>query len=312
MTIWTFSEPMWFPEFDYDRKTCLFCNEPLHLLVSDKSTEEFERLPQKDRIEFDVSYRSLNIRTCPLCGWWTGTQFGHDFIRGWLSPPERLPPMPHRGYCDCEIDDYLNGRVLSDDKQKKKIVGEEYTGRDRYYTRAGTAILKRLDLADIQIPVEDVRQYLTVKYADRFKVHPRKFEEVVGSVFQDHGFDVQVTAYSGDDGLDVILTKDAETIGVQVKRYKDRIGVEQIRSLTGALVLNGLTKGVYLTTSSFQRGAERTCERLKHRGYAIELIDGERFLNALGIAQRNAFKVLQDFPVQEAIKNFSIVDIQVG
>ena len=49
--------------------------------------------------------------------------------------------------------------------------------------------------------------------------------------FGDLGYRARVTAYSGDDGIDVILDGDDDkAVGVQVKRYKNRIEVDQIRS----------------------------------------------------------------------------------
>jgi restriction system protein len=48
--------------------------------------------------------------------------------------------------------------------------------------------------------------YLTVKADARFTVHPRLFEEVVGAAFRNIGYDVLVTSYSNDGGLDAILT----------------------------------------------------------------------------------------------------------
>jgi restriction system protein len=53
------------------------------------------------------------------------------------------------------------------------------------------------------------------------------FEETVASVFRSLGYDATVTAYSGDGGIDVILHKGEERIGVQVKRYRNSISVEQ-------------------------------------------------------------------------------------
>jgi len=53
----------------------------------------------------------------------------------------------------------------------------------------------------------------------------------VASVFRDCGFHARVTSYSGDGGIEVILERGDETIGVQVKRYKSAIDAEQIRSL---------------------------------------------------------------------------------
>jgi len=154
--------------------------------------------------------------------------------------------------------------------------------------------LKELDLDDISTPLKDVRQYLLAKKESIYSVHPKIFEDVVGSVFKDHGYGVRITAYSGDDGIDVILDESSgNTIGVQVRRYKKklRIEAEQIRSLAGALFLGGHTKGVFVTTSSFRSGAQKTADRLNSLGFPIELMDAERFLEVLGIAQLRSLEV---------------------
>jgi len=161
--------------------------------------------------------------------------------------------------------------------------------------RAIVSSLKHLNLTDITTPVEDVRRYLAAKYEARFHVHPKLMEETVASVFRDHGYEAKVTGRSGDDGVDVILVKGRDQIGVQVKRYKNLIQVEQIRSLQGALVLNGLTKGIFVTTSGFQSGGKGTVRRLAERGYAIELFDAERFYGALSIAQRSMYGSRREF-----------------
>ncbi len=153
--------------------------------------------------------------------------------------------------------------------------------------------LKELDLNDISTPLGQVRQYLLAKSETIFDTHPKLFEDVVCSVFKDCGWSARVTAYSSDDGIDVILDNSSgETIGVQVKRYKKerRIEAEQIRSLAGALLVGGHTKGIFITTSTFRSGARKTAKKLSSIGYPIELIDVERFLNALGIAQLNSFE----------------------
>ena len=153
--------------------------------------------------------------------------------------------------------------------------------------------LKKLDLADISLPLQEVRAYLVARYEARFETHPRLFEEVVASVFRDHGFEADVTAYSGDGGIDVNLRGDEQgSIGVQVKRYKGRISVGQIRELTGALVINGHTKGIFVTTSEFESGANKTAAMSSDRGYPVELVDGHAFLDALKIAQLSSTKDL--------------------
>jgi hypothetical protein len=83
---------------------------------------------------------------------------------------------------------------------------------------------------------------------------------------------------------------------VQVKRYAKgrRIEAEQIRSLAGALLVNGYTSGVFVTTSSFRKGAKTTAKQFTAIGYPVELMDAERFLDALGIAQFNSFDLDQE------------------
>lgn len=151
--------------------------------------------------------------------------------------------------------------------------------------------LKEFDPADISTPIEDVRRYLQINRDRVYDLHPRVFEEVVGSVFRDHGWQVKVTAYTGDDGVDVVLTDGPRTVGVQVKKNKreKKVEAEQIRALAGALVLNGMTHGVFVTTSSYRRGALTTAERYCQRGCHLSLFDCKRFFEALDIAQLRSF-----------------------
>lgn len=158
----------------------------------------------------------------------------------------------------------------------------------RCYGAAGA--LRSLDLADISVPVEEIRAYLTAKYGDRFDVHPRVFEEVVGGVMASLGYQARVTSYSNDGGIDVILDgPDSSTIGVQVKRWRQKIKVEQIRAFIGALILAGHTKGFFVTTSSFQSGANRIALESAERAVPVELIDSARFYDALKLSQVSQF-----------------------
>lgn len=170
-----------------------------------------------------------------------------------------------------------------------------FEGIEGYSATVGS--LKELDVTDISAPLDEVRQYFLAKNDSIFMAHPRLFEEVVCSVFKDCGWDARVTAYSGDDGIDVILDgTDGTTVGVQVKRYRSdqRIEAEQIRSLAGALMLGGHTHGVFVTTSSYRKGAVNTAQGLTKRGYRIDLLDATQFLEALGIAQLRTFDLSQE------------------
>lgn len=169
-----------------------------------------------------------------------------------------------------------------------KAQREQWTVEPHQHTGVvygAVASLRELDLSDKSTPINDIRAYLVAKYESRKTIDPRLFEETVASVFSSLGYTTMVTGYSRDGGIDIIMEKSNETIGVQVKRYKQRIKVEQLRSLAGALVLSGLTKGVFVTTSDFQSGAAKTIATYAEKGYSIDLYNAAEFYDALKLAQ---------------------------
>lgn len=153
-------------------------------------------------------------------------------------------------------------------------------------TLASFGVLKNLDLTNIKIHTNEVRLFLNAKYQSRFSLHPRLFEETVASVFSDLGYEVQLTAYSNDGGIDIFMNdNNNQLIGVQVKRFKNNIAVEQIRSFLGALAFNNCVKGIYVTTSDYTKGACKTAKACKKGFIPIELINSESFLDLLKTAQ---------------------------
>lgn len=174
--------------------------------------------------------------------------------------------------------------------------------------RAAAASLKELDLSDISVPTQQVRDYLSARYEKRFDVNPRLFEETVASVFRDLGYKAQVTGYRNDGGIDVILFKHNKQIGVQVKRYKARIEVEQIRSLAGALILSGITEGIYVTTSEFRSGCDNAISRYRDVGIQIDLLNAKKFYDTLGFAQRNVYRSIDEFDLSEIRQYLATVE----
>ncbi|WP_261529015.1 restriction endonuclease [Burkholderia multivorans] len=223
-----------------------------------------QRLPSQYRNFDDENFEvAVAPAVCLNCGWWMVSVEEQD-----LEPTI---------YWEAHPEDILDDGV------------------HRYSEITGVAgSLRELDLTNIEQPLQDVRDFLTLQYKKRFELHPRLFEETVASVFRDRGFHARVTSYSGDGGIDIILERPGETVGVQVKRYKDAISAEQIRSLAGALFIGGFTKGVFVTTSRFQPGCAEVSALASVRGMAIELLDAPRFFDELKIAQRSRFAE-QDF-----------------
>jgi len=157
--------------------------------------------------------------------------------------------------------------------------------RHRYSMVGACAQLRNLDPSDISLPLAELRQYLIAKYEDRGFVNPQALENLVGSIFRHQGYSTEVTAYQRDGGIDVILSKGTATIGVQVKRQKARIEAEQIRALAGALILEGHTAGVFVTTAAFRAGAITAASNFSSKGIPIELVDAHRLYDALKLVQ---------------------------
>jgi restriction system protein len=113
------------------------------------------------------------------------------------------------------------------------------------------------------------------------------------------------TSASGDAGIDGIISQDPlglDRIYVQAKRYAvDRsIDRPKIHEFAGALLGKQGDRGVYITTSSFTRGAREEAERINAR---IELIDGDRLAalllkHGVGVQKESTFTIYrldQDF-----------------
>lgn len=149
-----------------------------------------------------------------------------------------------------------------------------------------------------KLTIDEIRGYLVARFSDRCLISPSQFEDVVASVFRDQGYYPIVTGKTGDGGIDIVLHRGGQQVGVQVKRYKDKIGVESIRSFMGALTEKGLLAGVFVTTSDYTKGAHQyaNAPRIREKlfGEPIRLINAAEFYSALKIAQIDNFSFKDD------------------
>ena len=112
---------------------------------------------------------------------------------------------------------------------------------------------------------------------------PRFFEQLVIDliVAMGYGGSREIVAErlgrSGDEGIDGVVNEDPlglDIVYVQAKRYgRDNvIGRERIQQFSGALAGQAANKGVFVTTSSFTRGAVDYANKVQQK---IVLIDGD-------------------------------------
>lgn len=107
------------------------------------------------------------------------------------------------------------------------------------------------------------------------------FEEVVVQLLLKMGYggsqgSGRVVGRSGDGGIDGVIAEDRlglDSIYVQAKRWDGSVGAGQVRDFLGAMVSNGATKGVFITTGKFAEPARRAAAASPQ--HKMVLIDGD-------------------------------------
>ena len=115
-----------------------------------------------------------------------------------------------------------------------------------------------------------------------FEVSPQFFEQLVLDLLLKMGYGgsngvmAHVTPTSHDNGVDGIIPEDTlglDKIYIQAKRYTDNpVGKPEIQQFVGALNEQKASKGVFVTTSTFTKGAIESVNKATSK---IVLIDGK-------------------------------------
>lgn len=130
-------------------------------------------------------------------------------------------------------------------------------------------------------------------------VDPYYFEKIIADLLEIMGYGIaEVTQRSNDGGIDAIVNEDKlglSKIYAQAKRYADnnRINRKELQNFIGALDINAVTKGVFITTSSFYPQAK---EELKWTQKNIVLVDGNQLTQlmidyGLGVSTEQTYKI---------------------
>ena len=118
---------------------------------------------------------------------------------------------------------------------------------------------------------------------DKFKnIDPYYFEKVILILLKKMGYgDFVETKKSADGGIDGIINQDQlgiEKIFIQAKRYSEsKVREKDIRNFIGAMS-GDTTKGVFVTTSSFDKSALSKAREAHHK---IILIDGNKLADLM-------------------------------
>ena len=134
------------------------------------------------------------------------------------------------------------------------------------------------------------------------------FEKVVLILLKKMGYgDFIETSKSGDGGIDGIINEDKlglDKIYIQAKRFtENKVREKDIRNFIGAMS-GDTNKGVFVTTSLFDKGAE---EKAKNAHHKIILINGNKLVDLMheynvGIQIKSVYEIKQldeDFFVEQ-------------
>jgi restriction system protein len=168
---------------------------------------------------------------------------------------------------------------------------------------ATTANSSPQDLIDSGI--EELEEQLKADLLERLRaLDPYFFEKVELRLFQTMGYgDFVETAKSGDGGIDGIVNQDQlgiEKIYVQAKRYADnKVRESHLRNFIGA-ISRDTTKGIFVTTSSFDAAA---ITKAKDASQNIILIDGQRLVDLMH-RYNVGVQVVHTYEVKEIDEDF--------
>lgn len=139
-------------------------------------------------------------------------------------------------------------------------------------------------------------------------IDPYYFEKVILILLKKMGYgEFSETAKSGDGGIDGIINEDKlglDKIYIQAKRFtENKVREKDIRNFIGAMS-GDTNKGVFVTTSIFDKGAE---EKAKNAHHKIILIDGNKLVDLMheygvGVQVKAVYEVKhldEDFFIEE-------------
>lgn len=164
-----------------------------------------------------------------------------------------------------------------------------------YYGGHGAAVtfevarLRRLDINDADVGLDELGAHLRRHFADVHVIPATRFEQLVGDVFRHMGYHVRLTQSSHDGGYDLVLLDGSGRgpVIVECKRYAERrpVRVGVVREVMGVQLVTGVRRAKVVTTSRFTYAAQDIANQLNvgPSGFEMELIDAQALAAALDV-----------------------------
>jgi len=195
--------------------------------------------------------------------------------------------------------------VLDQHLQLKDIEGES-SFLNFYSDEKTKGIVEPIEIKNstpqdlIDTGFSEIESQVKIELLERLKtIDPYYFEKVILILLKKMGYgDFIETSKSGDGGIDGIINEDKlglDKIYIQAKRYgENKVREKDIRNFIGAMS-GDTNKGVFVTTSDFDKGAYQKAHDAHH---TIILIDGNKLVNLMhefnvGIQVKAIYEVKQ-------------------
>jgi restriction system protein len=181
------------------------------------------------------------------------------------------------------------GKKSSEEKLLLKDIDGESSFMDFYVDEktkdnSNSAEIKNSSPQDlIDRGFSEIEAQVKHELLDKLKgIDPYYFEKVILILLKKMGYgDFIETSKSGDGGIDGIINEDKlglDKIYIQAKRYDDnKVREKEIRNFIGAMS-GDTTKGVFVTTSDFDKGAIQKAHDAHH---TIILIGGNKLVDLM-------------------------------
>ncbi len=201
------------------------------------------------------------------------------------------------------------GKNSSEGKLQLKDIDGESNIMDFYVNEKAKSIPHNTEIKNaspqdlIDRGISEIEAQVKLELLEKLKgIDPYYFEKVILILLKKMGYgDFIETSKSGDGGIDGIINEDKlglDKIYIQAKRYDDnKVREKDIRNFIGAMS-GDTTKGVFVTTSDFDKGAVQKAHDAHH---TIILIDGNKLVDLMHqfdvgvqIKSTYAVKILDD------------------
>lgn len=150
----------------------------------------------------------------------------------------------------------------------KQYLLENFNGRNNYFISRDQNIINERIEQEREMKKKEIENRL--RNADEVnKLSGVDFEKHVAQFLKGKGYEIETTPTTGDQGADLIATKNGKRISIQTKRYEGTVGNKAVQEAMAGKVYYKCDESWVITNSSFTPSAKE----LAKRG-SVKLLDG--------------------------------------